>query len=483
MKATLKVTQAVDTWSLGCVYSEAVVWSVLGMDGLENYRRSRMAEIEKTEGLRDSDCFHNGHGVIKAVMYAHERVRISTRPSDHITDKVISLVENMLAARPESRITASQMWSKSLQILQEAEIMSKQFKGKPESSVQHISGNLSHDSGSSGDEGSIFSARSSLSTMSSFLVRREVEQSEDYFTELFVKDENLHWLCETALKRQQISRTVFEKNLRRVLIQFSINLKKEADTPERRVTVCFIGSRSKYLANKIWQRISAPLQGRGLLGSLRDFKTTNYWSKVDEYLKKLKSTEDAENLNHIDGGHGSDSDDSSSEEGDPEVQDSDALTELRRVEGFMISSTAFATLRDDLQDFVYPSLKSLVLKWVFRKHTHGHREFLEPTASKLERLISQLHYIQHEHIVISYNDKPSIVNYLKSRIEDRLGETWNWWPLKPRMHELLPGQARIHWRCVSIAIQWPRLRLRKAEVPRDVGKTAGKRSLKLLLSE
>jgi hypothetical protein len=43
----------------------------------------------------------------------------------------------------------------------------------------------------------------------------------------------------------------------------------------------------------------------------------------------------------------------------------------------------------------------------------------------------------------------------KAFIEDRLGESWNWWPLAPRIHRPRSGYCRIQWKSVCIPISNP----------------------------
>lgn len=44
----------------------------------------------------------------------------------------------------------------------------------------------------------------------------------------------------------------------------------------------------------------------------------------------------------------------------------------------------------------------------------------------------------------------SLSNQMKAFVEDFTMLEWNWWPLKPRMRNLSPGQTRLFWHCVSI---------------------------------
>ncbi|KAF2192789.1 hypothetical protein K469DRAFT_694833 [Zopfia rhizophila CBS 207.26] len=93
VKATERNLQAVDIWSLGCVYSGAAVWSQLGDSGLNTYRNSRLDERSKT-GSPDKDSpFHNGQDVLIAVEAVHALTQSPKRPWDTITDRVIPVVK------------------------------------------------------------------------------------------------------------------------------------------------------------------------------------------------------------------------------------------------------------------------------------------------------------------------------------------------------------------------------------------------------
>lgn len=90
-------TQAADIWSLGCIYSEAAVWIADGYNGVVEYRRQRMVEIDKMPGFKGGDCFHDGERVLKAVLETHKDIGLRLRRSDYITKDVLdSMVEEML---------------------------------------------------------------------------------------------------------------------------------------------------------------------------------------------------------------------------------------------------------------------------------------------------------------------------------------------------------------------------------------------------
>jgi hypothetical protein len=124
--------QTIDTWSLGCVFSMAATWVVLGKDGIKQYNQLRKKAIRKIVekqskqiGLEDSakltlgDYFHNRVKVLDDVLHWHDLLRNAVRRSDNITSRVIDLVDNkMLLAEAEERVTAKVLCTELESILE-----------------------------------------------------------------------------------------------------------------------------------------------------------------------------------------------------------------------------------------------------------------------------------------------------------------------------------------------------------------------------
>ncbi|KAF2115660.1 hypothetical protein BDV96DRAFT_492255, partial [Lophiotrema nucula] len=107
-ESLLKEKPSKDIYALGCVYSEAAVWTVLGTKGLEDYRVLRTQETDNIPGLRRtaySGCFHNGSETLGAVGTMHIRIREERRRHDLIIEPVLEIIEYMLeqeAFRPNA---------------------------------------------------------------------------------------------------------------------------------------------------------------------------------------------------------------------------------------------------------------------------------------------------------------------------------------------------------------------------------------------
>jgi hypothetical protein len=91
----------------------------MGYNGVVAYADERKAEISTILAFNGVDCFHDGQKALEAVHTSHEISRGSFRRRDFITDKVISMVEDMLVST-DGRLDAHLLWSKQSRILEKA---------------------------------------------------------------------------------------------------------------------------------------------------------------------------------------------------------------------------------------------------------------------------------------------------------------------------------------------------------------------------
>jgi serine/threonine protein kinase len=117
----ITVPPLIDVWSLGCVFSEAAVWSVFGKERLRFYRASRMAETDAIPNFKAagySGCFHNGNNVLSSVLDMHDKIRDGRRNNNHIMNNVLPMIEGMLD-HAKSRWTAFQVYKFGQTVLRE----------------------------------------------------------------------------------------------------------------------------------------------------------------------------------------------------------------------------------------------------------------------------------------------------------------------------------------------------------------------------
>jgi hypothetical protein len=110
---------SIDIWSLGCVFSEAAVWSIYGVEGpsgLQSYRERRIEETKGFPSSRDEGYFHDGQGVLASVMATHRNLSEETPQYDTITGALLSMINDMLLPSRD-RPNANYLWAKSVMIL------------------------------------------------------------------------------------------------------------------------------------------------------------------------------------------------------------------------------------------------------------------------------------------------------------------------------------------------------------------------------
>lgn len=75
-------------------------------------------------------------------------------------------------------------------------------------------------------------------------------------------------------------------------------------------------------------------------------------------------------------------------------------------------------------------------------------------VARLQKFADQLSDVQASDITsVSSCETLTFQDSIKSQVEMRLGEEWDWWPLEPPLLPLPPNQARIRWHCVSHRIK------------------------------
>lgn len=124
------VRQTIDTWSLGCVFSIAATWVVLGYQGIGQFSIlrerafKRVIEGQLSHDLQQEstlkgggDYFHDGKEVLTDVKGWHDVLRSAVRNTDTITSQVLDLVDkDMLIGSAEDRITAKDLCTRLKQI-------------------------------------------------------------------------------------------------------------------------------------------------------------------------------------------------------------------------------------------------------------------------------------------------------------------------------------------------------------------------------
>lgn len=126
------VTQGIDIWSLGCVFSVAATYVVAGKEGVKQYRLLRQRAISKL-GQGYGDAFHDTRKVLPEVTQWHKYLRTSTRAQDTFTSKVLNIVDEFMLIVPgEARISGSKLSSTLKKINEDAQSQNQDQQQPPD---------------------------------------------------------------------------------------------------------------------------------------------------------------------------------------------------------------------------------------------------------------------------------------------------------------------------------------------------------------
>lgn len=114
------VTQGIDIWSLGCVFSVAATYVVAGKEGVKQYHLLRQQASFKS-GRGVGDVFHDTEKVLREVTEWHRYLRTIVRAQDAYTSRVLDIVDKFMLITPgESRISGQVLTSTLFEIDKEA---------------------------------------------------------------------------------------------------------------------------------------------------------------------------------------------------------------------------------------------------------------------------------------------------------------------------------------------------------------------------
>ncbi|KAL8702872.1 MAG: hypothetical protein Q9201_003963 [Fulgogasparrea decipioides] len=107
----VQVKPDVDVWSVGCVLSEAAVWSKFGWRRVREYRNRRREEVKKMRNWEGEYIFHDGTEVLSTVRGIHKHIMKEARELDQVTVEILRHVDvGMLLKEQEPRYTAKQVF-------------------------------------------------------------------------------------------------------------------------------------------------------------------------------------------------------------------------------------------------------------------------------------------------------------------------------------------------------------------------------------
>jgi WD40 repeat protein len=251
-----------------------------------------------------------------------------------------------------------------------------------------------------------------------------------------------------------ISRSRFVSNLRRLLKQFYIDLRNQAEGELEKALISIIkskGARTRIaqmivdLKNPNNEEIRLEMDENIRRTYKKDRAALESWasgvqysadpesndsqighdSKKHERMDRLiveerlgrpdrvkNADEDQDELNDSDN-------DTTMDDEDPGAEDVESFPSFERLAQFLIGGLAFQAFSTSFALFLLPvDLRRLVLS------------------------------ISPKNVKFSEEEDISVSNRLKIFLESHTGTRWSWWPLKPAMPFLASGHIRMHWECV-----------------------------------
>ncbi|KAF1979436.1 hypothetical protein BU23DRAFT_154737 [Bimuria novae-zelandiae CBS 107.79] len=128
--ARIPVSQSVDLWSVGCIFSMAATWVVLGYPGVSQFDHLRQRAIsdiiqrspsESNEPkIMEGDFFHDGLDVLHAVKDWHTYLRAAVRQTDHVTRKMLDFTEKYLLIKNRT-MSAKELYLQLQKLLDECD--------------------------------------------------------------------------------------------------------------------------------------------------------------------------------------------------------------------------------------------------------------------------------------------------------------------------------------------------------------------------
>ena len=113
------VTPRSDIWALGVVFSQAIIWSVLGAKGMREYADMCLQEGNQSDDGRGHNdvhfgsdgSFHDGVNALRAVKAMHRTAVAGKKDWDVLTSRIVEIVERHMLVRAPDRLSAKQLFA------------------------------------------------------------------------------------------------------------------------------------------------------------------------------------------------------------------------------------------------------------------------------------------------------------------------------------------------------------------------------------
>lgn len=106
--------------------------------------------------------------------------------------------------------------------------------------------------------------------------------------------------------------------------------------------------------------------------------------------------------------------------------------------------------REQLVEFVHKSYEGRVLRAIGEQVTSEGGKYCLGKEG-IRAVAKDISWTPTHCIRFSEHESCALVDYIKAWVEDKLGETWDWWPLQQVSRPVAPGCLRARWSSVSEA--------------------------------
>ncbi|KAK5677670.1 hypothetical protein LTS10_009553 [Elasticomyces elasticus] len=294
----------------------------------------------------------------------------------------------------------------------------------------------SGDSDYSSRAASLFSVGASSTTSISSVATVSDDWVQSFINALFL-NEDVTLLSTAAIRDRSIGYDRYRRNLRRLLMAFGANLRREAFDKKEKLAGNILQMRASIIADQVAQKADPNIER---FEGLKDLPKESLGDKLFRNLGHVTLP-----VTHVDvDKEPSDASDGVSSGSDMEVDNSeeDGFEEFAPLRDFILASGAYRTFLENLAVFVRLNYVKPLGKII---DVIG-----DDTTSSLQDLrgfIFERTWLSRHEVRFSRTETPSLEDQMKGLVEYHLAERWDWWPLRPRSLPLQEGYTRVYWRC------------------------------------
>jgi hypothetical protein len=172
------VKPEIDVWNLGCIFSVAATWIILGPHHIKVYEQLRLDTVSQSPRRAGSPLakrayFHDGNAPLPIIIQWHRYLRSMVRPNDHISPRVLDVIEKDMLQEAGTRASATKLRNALERVLQfpyEKEVVKQPFVSKIEAAYARVA--LSEADGDAGKgpmDGLVDTALEAMSNSSAFV--------------------------------------------------------------------------------------------------------------------------------------------------------------------------------------------------------------------------------------------------------------------------------------------------------------------------